>query len=176
MAKYRRRRFRRRSSRWSPNIVKIANTNVATPGEFLNYEELAVNPVQQLNSGISQRFTAKNVECSFTIEALRNVVTYLEALSVYIMYVPQGYQVTSTLYVDHPEWIMAYKYLGTPFNDPDGTTTVGQQFQPIKVRTRLSRKLDTGDRIILYVQGSNQHTENVNYNIYGLVRWWSKAN
>ena len=51
-----------------------------------------------------------------------------------------------------------------------------QQFQPIRMRTRLSRKLQTGDSVILFVQGSNSLSSTTSYNIDGIVRWWSKAN
>lgn len=177
MARRRYRRYRRRSGRWAPNIVKVSSTNTASPGEFSNDEDLAVNPIQ-VNTGVSQTFTVKNLEISFTIEASESsaAITNLEAITAYIMYVPQGMVVNSGYYADHPEYIMAYKYIGSPSGDPVVSGTRGQQYQPYKIRTRLSRKLQTGDKIILYIQGSNESNGNLNYNIAGLVRWWSKAN
>lgn len=175
MAKYRRRRYRRRSSRWSPNIVKIANLLMATSGEFFNYEDLAVNPIQT-TTGISQRFTVKNVELAFSLHAGNISTPVIESVTAYVMYVPQGYTVTSTLYADHPEWIMAYKFLGQPYYETSIDGALGQQFQPYKIRTRLSRKLDTGDRLILFIQGSNESENIQEYKIDGIVRWWSKAN
>lgn len=181
MARYRRsRRYRRRSGRWSPNIVKISSTYSATPGEFFNGEDLAANPIQ-VNTGVSQTFTVKNLEISFTLEAgisayVPNPLSNLEAITAYIMYVPQGMNITSGYYADHPEYIMAYKYIGSPSADGNTDASIGQQYQPYKIRSRLSRKLQTGDKIVLYIQGSNEHTANINYNISGIVRWWSKAN
>lgn len=183
MAKRRYRRFyRRRGNRWAPNIVKISNRNTATSGEFYNLEVLAANPTQE-NTGVSQTFTVKNFEITFTIEPYA-ATSYevLESITAYIMYVPQGMNITSFYYVEHPEYIMAYKYLGSPQGTmaytSGSTTTVSeaQQFQPIRIKTRLSRKLQTGDRIILYIQGSNQQSNSTQYNIDGIVRWWSKAN
>lgn len=178
MAKARRRRFRRKSGRWSPNIVKISNTNNATVGEFFNYEDLAVNPVQA-NSGVSQTFTVKNIEISFTIEGSVGTNTAaIESVTAYVMYVPQGMNITPGYFAEHPEYIMAYKFLGSPTIEftPASGTPVTQQYQPFKVRTRLSRKLQTGDKIILYIQGSNDNNAVTQYKIDGIVRWWSKAN
>jgi len=186
MAKYRRyRKYSRRSgTRWAPNIVKISNRNQASPGEFFNAEVLAENPINT-NTGVAQTFTVKNCEIAFTIEPDGpSAISELESITVYIMYVPQGMNLTSSYYVDHPEYIMAYKYLGSPggripivIQQGATSTAETQQFQPIKMKTRLSRKLQTGDRIVLFVQGSNQSESNsYYYNIDGVVRWWSKAN
>lgn len=181
MARYRRRRtyFRRKSGRWAPNIVKISSTNNASVGEFYNYEDLAVNPIQT-STGVSQTFTIKNIEISFTIEGgvTSSPVFAIESVTAYVMYVPQGMSITSSYYAEHPEYIMAYKYLGSPSLEyaPTGSTPISQQYQPFKIRTRMSRKLQTGDRVILYIQGSNEDTQTRQYKIDGLVRWWSKAN
>ena len=179
MARYRRRRFyKRKSGRWAPNIVKISSSNVAAVGEFFNYEDLAFNPVHT-NTGVSQTFTCKNFEITFTLEGAKTSnVAALESMTCYVMYVPQGMNITSSYYADHPEYIMAYKYIGSPTIEytPDSGGISTQQYQPVRIRTRLSRKLQTGDKVILYIQGSNSYNANVNYNIDGIVRWWSKAN
>lgn len=180
MAKRRYRRYRRRSGRWAPNIVKVSNQIAATAGEFFASEDLAVNPVQT-TTGVSQTFTIKNLELNFTIEAPYNSLQALSSITAYIMYVPQGMNITAGYYAEHPEYIMAYKYLGSPDGLDPVSTGSGitsfykrQNYQPFRVRTRLSRKLQTGDKVILYIQGSAETAQN--FNIDGLVRWWSKAN
>ena len=88
MAKRRTRRYRRRGPRWAPNIVKISSENVATSGEFYNSEVLATNPIQQ-NTGVSQTFTVKNFEITFTIEptpGYGSATGVLESITAYIMY------------------------------------------------------------------------------------------
>ena len=77
-------------------------------------------------------------------------------------------------YQQHPEYIMAYKYLGSP--DIADTTAEYQQYQPFKVKSRMARKLQTGDQVVLFVQGTHASTESHVLNIDGLVRWWTKAN
>lgn len=186
MARSTRRKYwkRRFGTRWAPNIVKISNLNQASPGEFYNVEDLAENPIQT-NTGVSQTFTVKNFEITFTIEPTGTGNSSLESITAYIMYVPQGMALTGNYYADHPEYIMAYKYLGSPSGILPVAVSQGnisnyetQQYQPIKIRSRLSRKLQTGDKVVLYIQGSNESAvgATVNYTIDGIVRWWSKAN
>lgn len=178
----RRKYWKRKSGRWSPNIVKISSTNNASAGEFVNVEDLATNSSSNSN-GVAQVFTVKNFEITFTIE----VETYtpgqfLESMTAYVMYVPQGMSITSNYYAQHPEYIMTYKYLGSPTSPQIysvGSTQYAQetqQYQPIRIRTRMSRKLQTGDRVVLLIQGSNQSSSSQSYRIDGIVRWWSKAN
>lgn len=187
MARRRYRRYRRRHGRWSPNIVKVSNTNNAVSGEFYNYENLALNSSTN-STGVAQVFTVKNFEITFTLETESNspdagLASTLESITAYIMFVPQGMTLTSTYYADHPEYIMAYKYLGSPaapviYTNPTGTlgSVETQQYQPYRIKTRMSRKLQTGDRVILFIQGSNQSSSQQQYRIDGIVRWWSKAN
>lgn len=185
MARRRYRRRRRRSGRWAPNIVKISNNIDATAGEWYYAEELALNPIQQ-SSGVSQTFTAKNFEINFTLENGNSFQDQsnqqIESVTAYIMYVPQGMNITSSYYAEHPEYILAYKYLGSPhgllwyYFGEGPTSTEIQQYQPYRIRSRLSRKLQTGDRIILYLQGSNQATTTRSILLNGIIRWWSKAN
>lgn len=89
------------------------------------------------------------------------------------MYVPQGMNITADYNIEHPEYIMTYKYLGSPTIDSNG-----QQYQPYKIRTRLARKLQSGDNVILFIKGTNQvnGTSPSNLRLSGLVRWWTKAN
>lgn len=180
MARYRRRRFRRKSGRWSANIQEIGNSISAVPGTWASAETLMQNPAQTA-SAVTQTFTVKNIEITFNIEiqTLNNVegITSLENITVYIMYVPQGMSITPEYNLQHPEYIMTYKYIGSPSNDGSaGTSNPGQQYQPIKVRTRLARKLQSGDNIVLFIKGVNQYTSNLSFRLAGLVRWWTKAN
>ena len=179
MARTRRRRrgFRRNTTKWSPNIQEIGTTDiVATPGTFSTDYTLAFNPIQ-INTAVSQVFTVKNLEVSFYIDKdvpLNN--ENLEDITAYIMYKPQGMTITSSYNLQHPEYIMAYKFLGSPSLDYVAQVSQSQQYQPVRVRTRLSRTLQTGDSIILFLKGNNTSEGNVSFEFHGLVRWWTKAN
>lgn len=177
------RRFRRRSGKWAPNIQEIGTTTIATTANSTFYQSftLAFNPTQ-VNTAVSQAYTVKRIEVSFYIDsdvqANNNVV---EDITAYIMYVPQGMTITAAYNLQHPEYIMAYKFLGSPSidNAANSTSVVfsGQQYQPTRVTTRLSRKLQSGDSVILFIKGNNtSNSINYNFDFHGLVRWWTKAN
>lgn len=179
MARYRRyRKYTRRGrGRWSSNIQEIETTayTIAPNTKGADSVTLVTNPLQS-SLGVSQTYTVKNVECSFTFSASNaNAVYTLEDLAVYIMYVPQGMNLTNEYNLEHPEYIMAYKYIGSPMSE--ASTTEGQQFQPVKIKTRLARKLNTGDQIILFWKLNNSSTTASQvYELGGLIRWWTKAN
>lgn len=173
MARYRRRRrYYKSKGRWSSNIQEISDSLAVSTNPFSANTILVTNPVQS-NTTVSQQYTVKNIEATFQIEWSGNTSgrDYIEDLCVYIMYVPQGMTVTDNYNNQHPEYIMNYKFIGSPQEDG------GDASQPIRVRTRLSRRLQTGDQIILFVKGTRQETAtNLNIQIHGLIRWWTKAN
>ena len=154
--KINRKRFYKRKGCWSANIKTLPaqSINLAANSSFAAPTDLCTNPAQA-DSTVSQQYTVKNIELNYEIDAVAPNV--IEGLVSYIMYVPQGMTVTETYPNNHPEYIMAYRYLGTPNYDNDSltaTTSVGRL--PCKVKTRLSRRLQTGDRIILLIVGLNQ--------------------
>lgn len=173
MARRRYRRYRRRSGRWSPNLNNFRSYETITGnGDFANTITLAQNPYQS-SSGVNQTFTVKNIELTANFETSSEAAQYLENLTVYIMYVPQGMTITTGYPRDHPEYIMAYKYLGSP--SPD----INQGYQPTRIKSRLSRKLQSGDSIhLVYTLTSEAISGSVSvpFNVNGLVRWWTKAN
>lgn len=180
MARYRKRRYRRKSSRYSANILDIARQTINSgAGDFFGYVNLTTNPVQSVLT-VSQTYTVKRFSIDMNVSS--DLPRYLEAITAYIMYLPQGMTITNSYHIEHPEYIMAYKYLGDPQLEETSTSTNGevQQFQPTRIRSRLARKLQSGDSVILFVkgycelpQGSAQFPTLF---VSGLVRWWTKAN
>lgn len=174
MAKRKYIRRYRKSGRWSANISEFLNTQiVAGTGNFYGSNVLATNPSQN-TLGVSQIYTVKNFDINFTIES--DTHWSIEGVTAYIMFVPQSMTVTSNFNIEHPEYILNYKYLGSPTGTGTSTSAEVQQYQPFRLRTRLSRKLNTGDSVILFIKGLNQGSSNINLNLSGLVRWWTKAN
>lgn len=172
MAKRRSRKYyRRRTGRWSANISTLRE-DITVPsgsGSFSKYATLCSNPAQ-VNTSVSQQYTVKNTSVQFEFDSV-NGSAVLENLTAYIMFVPQGYAITETLPNTHPEWIMAMRYYGSP--GPDANTNRN----PLSIRTRLARRLQTGDSVILLVTGykDNSDVAQGTY-IRGVVRWWTKAN
>ena len=176
MARRRYRKYsRRRIARWSPNIFELNTTQISIPAgttDFYQSYTLAQNPAQQPNM-VTQTYTVKNFEVSFEIEQTGNT-GYIEDLAAYIMFVPQGMTVTGNYNLEHPEYIMAYKFLGSPTQD--NPTSMAQ---PNKIKSRLSRKLQSGDGVIVLFKGNRTDTQQTGSNtiyIHGLARWWTKAN
>ena len=172
-----RRRYRRRyirKGRWSANINNINGNFIFQEGStsFLSVD-LQTNPAQT-SSTVSQQYTVKNVEMTYEVEATTTYTSnQIENLQAYIIYVPQGMVVTETLPFNHPEYIMAYRWLGSA--DQDGSNVYPGR-NPLFIKSRLSRRLQTGDRIIFLLIGNNTASADIPVNVRGLVRYWTKAN
>lgn len=172
MAKYTRYRkySRRNRAKWSSNIVHHTGEIINAPASstFFNTLVLSFNPIQQ-NTSVPQVFTVKNVEFTgqFEISTGSGVI---EGLCAFIMFVPQGMNITSSYDTDHPEYIMAMRFFGSPSLDNE------TKFAPIKIKSRLSRKLNTGDSVVLYLKGYNTGSSSASIEYSGITRWWTKAN
>lgn len=166
--KYSRRRF---GKHWSTRLTSINVTQqVSASQTFFIFRTLATNPAQDDNT-VSQRFTVKNVNVQVNIEATSSSYPEgIENLQHYILFIPQGYALGSDTPFEHPEWIMAHRFIGTPQAD----TNPG--YAPTTISTRLARKLDTGDRIVYLLIGSNTTNNNNQLYVSGLVKLNTKAN
>lgn len=170
------RRYRRRAGKWSSNISTILDQiTLTSPGEFKVPIVLARNSSTNLPTTVSQTYTVKNFELTALCEIPNSNTDVFENMVVYIMYVPEVLD-PSNLPTNfpqlHPEYVMTYKYIGSPHLDST------QNFQPVKVKSRLARKLNSGDRVIAFFQGyrTGTSTSTMSINISGLVRYWTKAN
>lgn len=162
-------KYYRSKARWSPNISEFSSSEEAQPGIFHFESTLATNP-SQTTLGVSQVYTVKNFEINFECDGGGQ---YIEDLAAYIMFVPQGMTVTAAYNNEHPEYIMAYQFYGSASTD-NSESRLGTR----RIKTRLSRKLNTGDSVILFIKGLNESNPGTYYTIklHGLVRWWTKAN
>lgn len=170
--KYRIKKYYRRKGKWSANIKTLTNTPISTTAASTFYSStvLCTNPAQNDNT-VSQQYTVKNTEVSYILEIGQGDEGTVEGLTSYIMFVPQGYNITETLPNTHPEWIMAMRFLGNPESDLQNPGR-----NAVKIKTRLARRLQTGDSVILLIVGNNTSDRNKNIYFSGIVRWWTKAN
>lgn len=190
MAKYRRyRKYTRRSrGRWSSNIKninKVANYSISadelSQGGTLWFSDLLTENPAQTDNSVSQTYTVKNFDFSFYIDSYIaasqiNQATLLDNFSCYIIFVPQGFTLSPDVIRTHPEWIMAMRFIGQPKADSEQ-----QQFLPFRIKTRMARRLNTGDAIHFLAIGTRDpftYTLGTALNLQckGLVRWWTKAN
>lgn len=186
MARYRRyRKYTRRNRRkWSTRMSNFSGSQlVGSSSTFVAYANLASNPAQSEDT-VSNLYTVKNIDCSVEIQA--NYSNILENLQAYVMFIPQGYIPTGTPSAysaapfQHPEWIMAHRYYGSPtieYQQQAQTTALTPGFPPLRLKSRLSRKLDTGDRVVLILLGNNlSTTSSIEVDYRGLVKYNTKAN
>jgi len=174
MAKTTRRKFyKRKSNKWASNIVEIEPTTTEVP---TGINILNVPIVKNLNQSVnyaSSVFTVKNTEVNLEFEVTSAERNWnIEGITYYIMYVPEGMNVSTDYNLQHPEYIMCYKYFGSP--NLEGNTDI-QQKPVFKVKSRLSRNLNTGDQIILLIKLANTGTANIPISYNGLVRFWTKT-
>jgi len=179
MAKYRRyRKYSRRgrSGMWSTRLQNISGSQLAGTGnDFIIYYNLCTNPAQS-DTTVSQKYTVKNINLQLEVEYPG---AFVENLQAYVMFIPQGFIPTGvpSAYAEipfqHPEWIMAHRFIGSPTNAQVGNTP---GFPPLRIRSRLARKLDTGDRVVVVILGSNAATESSTIYYRGLVKYNTKAN
>ena len=171
MAKFKRSRRRYYRKSWSTRLTSINVSQLVAPGTpVLIYRTLATNPAQDDNS-VSQRFTVKNVNVQVEVSNDNTTGDKINLAQHYILYIPQGYTLTADTPYEHPEWIMAHRFIGSPVN----TTDPG--YAPLRITTRLARKLDTGDRVVYLFLASNiSTTAQATINLNGLVKLNTKAN
>lgn len=170
MARHRRyRRYYRRRSNWSSRINELnISETLAANGDFFIQRDLVTNPAQTDNN-ISNKFTVKNVRAELEAQVTSSEATAINFVRAYIMFVPQGVPVNGSLPTNHPEWIMAYRWVGSP------VANGSPYFPALRLGSRLSRNLDTGDRITFIIIGSNTDVVAAGINCNGLVRYNTKA-
>ena len=164
---------------WSTRISNIGGAqSVAPNAKCIIYYNLCQNPVQNADT-VSNKYTVKNIDLQLEVSVadVSSGNGLLENFQAFICYIPQGYIPTGTpsAYEDvpfnHPEWIMTHRYIGNPL--ADNSTS----YLPLHIKSRLARKLDTGDRIVLIILGANQGTpSSMTIDYRGLVKYNTKAN
>lgn len=171
-----RRRIRNKQPKLKNKQIVDTSFSFDAPQEnhFAFYQDLITNPTNLVDNGLTQPNTGYvetigGLEVNCTLEGASS----LNNVSMYLMYLPEGYS-TNDIYSfvqQHPEWILAYKYLGSPTDSANG-----QGCQPIRIRSRFRRNLLTGDRIVMVATGWNSSNTSVQGTIWALVRFSSKIN
>lgn len=166
--------YKKRKEKWSPNINEFSS-NITFPGNSVTVFDTTIctNPIQN-STIVPQIFTVKNIEITFYCEGSVVGTKNIDDLCAYIMFIPQGYQITENTNIEHPEWILNYKFLGSTYVE-DNTEKIFNYTIPFRVKSRLSRRLNTGDKVVLLLKGSNSGSV-VTVQFHGLMRWWTKAN
>lgn len=182
MARRRYRRYsRRRTGKYSPNITRLGPNSYNIQPQTRDFQIVTLVENEGYNASRGNNILrVKNVELNVQFETANVAAAYnIESCCGYILFIPEGYSINIDTPIQHPEWIMAYKFFGSP--DPElGSITEPQVVSPQRVQritSRLSRNLNTGDRIVFLAEATNVNENNAyGVQFQGLCRWWTKAN
>jgi hypothetical protein len=158
-------------------ILQLQKQFSVSSGEFLTTVDLITNP-----TNVDTYHLTGYVETigRFAIDCTLEGPSTLNNVAMFIMYIPEGYNITSTgdnslsVINQHPEWVMAYKYLGSPTEPHDSIG--GQGCQPTRIRSRVRRNLMTGDRIVLVIAGKNSSGESSIGTLWAYLKFASRIN
>ncbi len=121
MPRYRRRKFYKKA-RYSPNILRIGPSSFNIPAQSRDIGIITLIENQTYDPSRSNNIiTIKNPELSIEFDANNSLI---ESCTAYIMFIPEGYTATIDTPIQHPEWIMAYKFFGSPNYDIDANNNV----------------------------------------------------
>jgi len=163
----RRKNYFRRTYLPTP-VMRRINTSFWMPtstGIIADSHDLITVPNDN-DAEIPRSMLVGNSQLTTTIEAGLNS-DMINDLVVALMRVPKDTTVQSNFIDAHPEWVLAYKYIGSPIGTNDA-----QQFQPIRIRSSKKIRLYTGDSIKLVAQYTKAvtTTSQVAFNVHGEIR------
>lgn len=136
--RYRPRTYRAKR-KWSPTLVNGTITTSAQAGTTATaFVVLCENSANVgTNTPVSTIVKVKNARV--VLDPQSNVGSSIRNSFYAIMYVPQGYQLTAETPTQHPEWIMVWRTIDTAGDSRN-----------ITMSSRLTRNLNSGDKIVLY--------------------------
>lgn len=158
-------------------IIQLQQSISAATGNFNTYVDLITNPTNAYPNqmtGYVETIGRFSIDC--TLEGAQS----LNNVAMFIMYIPEGYTISNqvnnsnSVLNQHPEWIMAYKYLGSPTQS--ASDQISQGCQPTRIRSRVRRNLMTGDRIVLYITGTNSATQASTATLWAYLKFASRIN
>lgn len=177
MARYYRRRYRTivraPKKKWASNIQNIAMTTVGSTLLQFGTQDLVINTTET-STPTPVIIKTGNIKVQGDYYFRLNSSSSVQ-LALYVVFVPQGVPVTSAtlandLITNHPEWIMAWKYVGNDY----GTTTAEVNSDRFSFSSRLKRNLNSGDTIKLIAIATGGDLNDVK--VRGMVQYWTCAN
>ncbi len=157
--RYRSRRFYGQRRKWSPTLTQgsINNTVQANTTGFQTVVLCENSANVGTSTPVSTIIKAKNFKVIIDAVTAGSANVNMRNNFFAIMYLPQGYQASAETPTQHPEWIMAWRTVDVGYTS--GSSTVAPNFQ---MSSRLTRNLNSGDRIVLYNSVFNANASGVN--------------
>lgn len=136
--------------KWCPILKQVLTTTSTLGGNTtdvvtFSYATLCQNAVttgDNVPVPVPTMIKVKNFKCVLDIATSSATVARNNFYA--IMYIPQGYTVTTTTPQDHPEWIMVWRTVDRGLSGTENTT------ENVQISSRLARNLNSGDSVILY--------------------------
>lgn len=182
MARYRRYRrtiVRAPKKKWGSNMVHI-NMNVtnSTESTTSGYHAitLAANKTES-NAPTPVVVKTGNFKIQGDMQvSAGTAVNTSPVATMYIVFVPQGmeptsYLAASSLVVNHPEWIMAWRFLESGFSSSAGVL----DFERFSFSSRLKRNLNSGDSILAILLVEDLAAGH-GCSVTGMCQFWTCAN
>lgn len=190
MPRYYRRRYTRvvrPKKKWATNMREISlsfPTEQSPTADFGLYTTLCVNSSETTTQSVVSptptivKTGNYKVQCDLI---LSNSAASMTDASVFILYVPEGITLGSTvrevyaaltgLVLRHPEWVLAWRQLGADWIASNSSV------QRVTFSSRLKRNLNSGDRVIFALVGKNQTGGAVSScRLSGFAQFWTCAN
>lgn len=178
MARYYRRRYRTivraPKKKWASNIQQEIIQTTGTATKQYGVKTLVQNS-SELSSPTPVILKTGNIKIQGDYRVLASTTQGHTDVSLYVMFVPQGFGITEAaaaeaIVSNHPEWIMAWKYLGV--NQVSSTKV--ENCDSFSFSSRLKRNLNSGDTIqlICIARGYDMTGVSVNY----AAQYWTCAN
>lgn len=168
----RRRLIRRSNTALATPVHKRINTTLqlgtGTSGSVCRVLDMMTIDDDLVGTTYPRSLLVGNVSLSFEVDTGNNYLGAVTAIEAAIMKIPAGFAASFTdapasLIIDHPEWIFGYRYIGRASD-----SSVGQQYQPIRMTSRRKKRLYSGDRLVLAVAGYRTGVA-VNLNVNGVL-------
>jgi hypothetical protein len=158
-------------------ILQLRKEFSVDAGDFNTWIDLISNPTNA--DGYPMTGYVETIG-RFSIDCTLEGVSSLDNVAIFVMYIPEGYVIQNmanssfSVLNQHPEWIMAYKYLGSPTQSSG--ELAGQGCQPTRIRSRVRRNLMTGDRIVLLISGTNSSSTSSTGTLWAYLKFASRIN
>jgi hypothetical protein len=118
----------------------------------------SLDDIESENAGQAPRsLLVGDTTIQVIVDAANSFIASISNIELVLMKIPQdymtgrsGYEVNlpSAFPENHPEWVISNRFIGKPSD-----SSVGQQYQPVTMRSRKRVRLFRGDALVLVARG-----------------------
>lgn len=159
-------RYSRSTPKWASHFIRdyLENTSEYS-GNFDFTMNICANSLDNTTPAPSI-IKVKNFKCC--VDLIQPTAhPNLQALVMALCYVPEGYNPNGELMKQHPEWIITWKGIDLSSGSATGT-------QVMYLNSKMSRNLNSGDRIMLIISGVGNKQATYKFAMY--CQYVSRAN